>query len=403
VEDQLSVTPTARRDHAHGAAVDVAAIGAFDMRYQPSPQTSLADIVAMRNRIEAVLAARGVQRSNGTEHLVDGPTMVSIVRAGRVVLRGRPGGAAYESIVALAGLDVRLGAVAVAGRVASTGRLAGHRLPTLGVDCRFVRPDPKMVCGVSVLVPGLGTLITPGANAGMAAHLAGTHDELVGYLAGARVVHVTPPLDPATLTRLRATLAAVRQAKPAIVVTVDPGFVWAACGDRLVWAILRLADIVLLTYPEFCVLGAGLCGDRAGAREQDIAAAILADLHHRALLLVRHPHAVTVWTRNGATATRRDQDHHRPADDGGVDVGQGGGVFAAGLIAGLIASPRGADIADVDRMLVAARLGMLMAHHSLRHPGARGHAQFAGIAAAELSRQHKITAGGGRLSRAATR
>jgi sugar/nucleoside kinase (ribokinase family) len=266
----------------------------------------------------------------GVEHSVDSPTIERVLGSAdyRMVL----GGSAFTTIhtMAQAGSGLRLGFVGVAGRVPRGGPSATDAFDAYGVDRRFVFPDDRLagIC-VSVMHEGERTLLThAGANTALADYLAARFDEVVAYLAGARLIHVTSFLDDRTPGRLLAVLRAVKTASPQTLISCDPGHVW--CADRTdeIEGILRLSDFLLLNRRE---------------RHE------LAGPPPTALLVVKHP--------EGIDAAGTFLRHTPLAEAEIIDATGAGDVFAAGLLLELAVDPT--------RLVAGCERGMRIARRRL--------------------------------------
>ena len=358
-------------------ALDVVGIGALNLDYihptdhdlGPRPGARLSEQIAS-------LLEPGQQVPEwGTETAVDESTVYAALEAAdTATLQTSLGGSAYNALHTLSQLqlDLRLGYVGVAGRVPGPGPTAVQQLHADGIDHTHVHQDDGRLCGVcfSFTEDGERTLLThAGANTAMAAHLHHASTDLVGYLAGARILHVTSFLDPDTPAALLTVLRAVKQANPATLISVDPGHVWSLDATGPVAGVIALADYLLLNHREFRELGA----DSEQDSDEDTATRILDRLHaDRAQLVVKRRSGIHAWHREAGKVF----DDFYPqrvvlADDEVEDATGAGDVFAAGLLA----------ILAGDRLQteLGALLGMTLARHKLRYVGSHGHTQLAQV------------------------
>lgn len=361
-----------------GFALDVVGIGALNLDYLTCSDSAV-DVddawVPLSARIAELIDDGRPAPEWGTEAAVDEATVYAALEAANPSsLQTSLGGSAYNAIHALAQmhLDLRLGYVGVAGRVPGPGMSAVQQFETLGVDHSFVFRDDDHLCGVcfGFTENGERTLLThAGANAAMADHIDSAFDELVAYLATARVIHVTSFLDDSTPSRLLAVLEAVKQVSPATLISFDPGHVWSHQPTPEIEGMVALSDFLLLNHREFHELGR--------YTEQDTEEAVAARLLDR---LSNDRGVVIVKRRSGIHAWRREEskilDDFYPqvvlTDDEIEDATGAGDVFAAGLLAVLTA--------DRLQIELGALLGMTLARHKLRYVGSHGHGQLAGIA-----------------------
>lgn len=176
---------------------------------------------------------------------------------------------------------------------------------------------------------GERTLLThTGANTRIAAHVRERFEEIAGYLAAARAVHVTSFLDPDGGAVLHRLLVEVRRRSPGTLISFDPGHVWSAEPTADVLAMAAMSDYLLVNGREFERLG------RVRTRAEGAA-------------VVKYPDRVEVH-RPGTV----ERYAHRPLPDREVEDATGAGdVFAAGLLAALVAdrAPLGAGCGWVRR------------------------------------------------------
>jgi sugar/nucleoside kinase (ribokinase family) len=320
-------------------ALDVVGVGALNLDY--IARTSSA-------QLRPVLSRFGLTLDRGTERRVDEAVIRAAIDAlGSVQIDTVMGGSAFNTIHAMSRMKsgLRLGYVGVAGRGVSSVRL----FASLGIDRRFVFREDDHLCGIcfSFSEDGDRTLLThEGANQFMADYLDKHFDELVGYLADSRIVHVTSFLDERTIARLYPLLQSVKRANPATLISFDPGHAWSTSGHPEVRRLAELSDILLVNRREFTALAL--------------------DHSTRATMVVKHPDGIQIGDDFFAQVPL--------PDDKIVDGTGAGDVFAAGLLSSLARDPSSFE--------PGARLGMQLARHKLLHTGTDGHADFPAIASA---------------------
>ncbi|BBC29217.1 hypothetical protein SGFS_005080 [Streptomyces graminofaciens] len=361
-----------------GFALDVVGIGALNLDYlthSDATPGAREPWLPLSTRIAELLDDGRPAPEWGTEAAVDEATVYAALEAANPsALQTSLGGSAYNAVNALAQmqLDLRLGYVGVAGRVPGPGLSAIRQLESLGVDHPFVFRDDDHLCGVCFAFTENGerTLLThAGANAAMADHIDAAFDDLVAYLATARVVHVTSFLDDRTPRRLLDVLQAVKQASPGTLISFDPGHVWSHQSTPEIEAMVSLADFLLLNHREFRELG------RCAEQDNDeIVAARLLDrlADDRAVIIVKRRTGIHAWRRDESKVLDDFYPQIVLADDEIEDATGAGDVFAAGLLAALTA--------DRLKIELGSLLGMTLARHKLRYVGSHGHSQLAGIA-----------------------
>jgi sugar/nucleoside kinase (ribokinase family) len=356
-------------------AFDVIAVGALNLDYIIG-SSAFPDQRSTRlsERIVDLLDPHQPVPEWGTETSVDERTVYAALEAVHASsLQTALGGSAFNAIhtIAQLELDLRLGYVGAAGRVPGRGLSSVQKLEALGVDHRYVFRDQEHLCGIcfSFTEDGDRTLLTHvGANAAMADYFEAAFDELVSYLASARVVHVTSFLDDRTPARLLAVLTAVKRANPATLISFDPGHVWSQQGDPSVAGIVALADYLLLNQREFLDLGRKV----AGESDEDVACRLLDRLSSdRGMLIVKQRSGIHSWRRETGKVVGDFYPQILLSDDQIEDATGAGDVFAAGLLA----------VLTCDRLQIelGSLLGMTLARHKLRYVGSHGHIQLARV------------------------
>ncbi|AWZ08177.1 MULTISPECIES: PfkB family carbohydrate kinase [unclassified Streptomyces] len=358
-----------------GFALDVVGIGALNLDYITHVDRNASpDRRPLTTRIAELLDGEAPVPEWGTETAVDEATVFAALEAiNTSTLQTSLGGSAYNAVNVLAQLQLglNLGYVGVAGRVPGPGLSAIDQLRGLGVDHPFVFRDDDHLCGIcfSLTEDGDRTLLThAGANSAMADHLARSFDEVVAYLATARVVHVTSFLDDRTPAALLATLRAVKEASPATLISFDPGHVWCTLPTEEVLGICGLTAYLMLNHREFHELGRRNGGDT----DEDIAGHLLQGLaNDRSVIVVKRRTGIHVWRSENGKAVEDFHPQIVLADDQIEDATGAGDVFAAGLLAVLTS----------DRLQVelGSLLGMTLARHKLRYVGSHGHGGLAAV------------------------
>lgn len=297
--------------------------------------------------VDAAAARRsGVRPPGGAgrdaESSVDSAEMARLLAAVADMPRQvRLGGSAYNTVVRLARErpDLALGFVGVAGEPPFGARGHDSALRELRVDTVRVRRTPE-TAGVCVAIEdgdARDLRVNPGANLLMATYLREAFEEVVAYVARARVVHVTSFLDSSTPKALLALLEEVRRRSPRTAICLDPGDEWCARPSADVAALLALADYVVVNAREF-----------AG----------VSDLV-RGTAVVKHPDGVDIW--HGGTHRAHIAHTRLPASEIRNPTGAGD-AFAAGLLAGLGVSDAGAAETALEQ---GVHLGLRMARAHL--------------------------------------
>jgi sugar/nucleoside kinase (ribokinase family) len=358
----------APRQH-DGFIMDVVGIGALNLDYivEVPHAKSRARFEPLADRILRVVGQLGGQLELETEAFVDDRTIKAVLESARALpLRPTLGGSAFTAIHAMARTQVglRLGYVGVAGNVPVPGLSAITEMSSLGIDHSHVLRDESRLCGIcfSFTQEGERTLlISPGANMFIDDYLESEYEEIVTYLAGARLIHVTSFPGSRIASHLLRILRAAKETAPAAKVSFDPGHAWCKEHSSVIDEIVGLADYLLVNHREFRELGRYVDGDT----DEDVA--------HRLVRQLGGGTGVVILKRPDGTHSFRS-DHDRLESEFHPqavltprqirDATGAGDIFAAGLLA-MLACER-------LQIELGCMLGMRLARHKLRHTGSRG-------------------------------
>lgn len=284
------------------------------------------------------------------------------------------GGSAFNAIHALATmkLNLRIGYLGMTGHIPPPAPTFTDEFDALAIERTFVRQLESEYAGIclSVTEHGEPTLVThPGANTHLASFLAEESEEIVGYLASARVVHVTSFLDVETPRHLLRVLSAVKRRSPRTLLSVDPGHEWCMGRSPSFKGILALADYLSVNETELRTLAS----DGPHGSDDQAARWVLSKfMAPNAVLVAKSPHGARCYQMLHGEVTV-DQYTHTPLPEREiVDATGAGDVFVAGLLAGIVTSPQ--------RLAPGALLGMRLAKLHLQYLGAHGQERFADIA-----------------------
>jgi sugar/nucleoside kinase (ribokinase family) len=354
-----------------GEGLDIVGIGAINLDYIASAsskvgETSVSDLPGLFEW--------------GSEHAVE-KILISetLARLGIDGLHPSIGGSSFNVIHALAsmGLDLKLGFVGVAGEPPVPGISVKQHLQDHDIDGRYVfsSEDTTGIC-LSLIEDGERTLFTyPGANTSLGALVEEREDELLDYIASAKVVHVTSLLDDHSAEAMLRLLTNLRN-RASTQISFDPGHTWADDPSPTVNAFLRLADYLLVNFREFKLLGGYLPGDS----DPVIASRIFEQCGPTcSILVLKHYDRTKLFRLHRGEISVRELQHVPLGSREIEDATGAGDVFAAGLLAGLAATPFQVEL--------GVRLGVDLARAKLRSVGSESYDHFAELTSDFIARR----------------
>lgn len=289
------------------------------------------------------------------------------------------GGSSYNMMqtLAWAQLDLPLSFVGVSGRVPRSWpahprtkvAYRNHRaeLKDAGVDCSLL-PENDRTGGRCASVVSLHgdeevqrmMLTWPGANVELADHLGACFWGVVDLLAQAHAIHVTSLFDPESPAVLADLIDYVTVQRPEILVSFDPGHVWATAAEGVdVAAVSRLLSrsrILFVNETELEALARKYADyNNPLAQESDFVTALLAQMSRISptLVVVKHRGAASVYL-SGGESVRREIPPLSTVDI--VDDTGAGDAFAAGYLGALLTGRDVAGCADQGLRLARAKI-----------------------------------------------
>jgi len=351
--------------------LDIVGVGAINLDYIASAsskvgETSVSDLPGLFEW--------------GSEHAVEeGWISETLARLGIDGLHPSIGGSSFNVIHALASmrLDLKLGFIGVAGRSPVPGISVKRHLQEHGIHETYVFSSEATtgIC-LSLIEDGERTLFThPGANTSLGAHIEEREEELLDYLSSAKVVHLTSLLDDHSAEAVLRLLTNLR-ARALTQISFDPGHTWAIDPSPTVKALLRLSDYLLVNFREFKLLGGYLPGDS----DKAIAARIFEQCGSTcSILVLKHYDRTKLFRMQGSEVTVRELQHVPLGNREIEDATGAGDVFAAGLLAGLAATPFQVEL--------GVRLGVDLARAKLRSVGSESYDHFAELTSDFIARR----------------
>lgn len=346
-----------------GAGLDLVGFGAFNIDY-----------IASASRLSQAMDDSITESTARFEWNREGPVgqeaiMEAIRNLGAASLSCSLGGSAWLTIFTLAnlGIDIRLGYVGVLGRVETPGLSFIDQMDELKVDRSMIGRYPDQACGLclSYIDDTDRVMLThPGANYEMHRYLKENFDAVAAYLASARFVHVTSFLDENTPRQVLRVLTRAKELNPAMRISFDPGYDWAAHPGEDVEGILAVTDLLFVNYREFKALGRYIHGES----DEIIARKVLARCSPHCIVFVTKRYDFTEsfqYIRERLAAQRFRL--RRPLRDAELEDATGAGdVFAAAVLSSLISNQLHVEL--------GAYLGLSLARQKLARPGAGGRA-----------------------------
>lgn len=356
---------------SRGSGLDIVGIGAINLDYIASAsskvgETSVSDLPGLFEW--------------GSEHAVEEAWInETLERLGIDGLHPSIGGSSFNVIHALASMNLglRLGFVGVAGRSPVPGISIKRHLLDHDIHQQYVFSNDSTtgIC-LSLIEDGERTLFThPGANTSLGTYIEEREAELLEYLASAKVVHLTSLLDEHSAEAVLRLLTNLRRDAPTQI-SFDPGHTWAIDPSPAVKAFLRLTDYLLVNFREFKLLGNYQPGDS----DQIVAERIFEQCGPDcSILVLKHYDRTKLFRLLGEEVTVRELQHVPLGNREIEDATGAGDVFAAGLLAGLAATPFQVEL--------GVRLGVDLARAKLRSVGSDSYDHFAELTSDFIARR----------------
>jgi sugar/nucleoside kinase (ribokinase family) len=312
------------------------------------------DLIASASKLSSRLADEQVVETTARfewnfEDIVDEATIDRVIAGlGLSSIDGALGGSAWNTIYSLAQMrvGVSVGYVGVAGRTEFPGLSFIRQMERLGIDSSFVLRAPERRAGLclSYIEDGERVLLTnPGANLAMDGYIQREFEAIANYLSEARAVHVTSFLDTASSTQVARLLTAVKHDNPHVILSVDPGHIWASDLASPVRDLLGAADYIFCNHRELKLLGSYERGDtdaalarRAFERIDPSVTLVVAKRYDLVEVFRKDESRMVMVTSPSSSA--------RPLDSDIEDATGAGDSFAAGLLSALTSSSLKTDL-----------------------------------------------------------
>jgi sugar/nucleoside kinase (ribokinase family) len=363
--------------HRGAQRFDVVGIGALNLDYIVNASTPLASEghgPLLATRLARLFADRSIDFKWGAELMADEETVyAALEEINTSSVDASLGGSAFNAMIALARmqLDLNIGYVGVAGRIPVFGLSCQQVFNDLGIDDSFVNYHQGKLSGVCLAIQDGDdrTLCTHGgANLMMASFIREKRESLAQYLSRAKIIHLTSFLDDATPGELVSLLAIVRDINPNVIISFDPGHVWATNTTPAIGGLVSMSNNLLLNSHEFRAFGESSAGDT----DESIASRILGRIRSAdAVVTVKRSDRILNFRRIGGKLAQETVSHTPLRPDQVRDSTGAGDVFAAGVLAAIASNRLQIELGSV--------LGMRLARHKLGYVGTHGHSEFAEI------------------------
>jgi sugar/nucleoside kinase (ribokinase family) len=285
----------------------------------------------------------------------------AIDRLGAATLSSSLGGSAWVMMYSLAqiAIDIGMGFIGIVGRVESPGLSFLRQMDKLGIDRRWVGEDRTRISGMclSYVEDADRVMLThPGANEQIGHFLEQNMEDIARYIAGAAHLHVTSLIDDKTPGVLDRLLSRARELNPALVVSLDPGFVWANSTDPEVRGLLRHVDLLFVNYREFKAIGQR----QAGESDHVTANRLLRACRNAATVFIikRYDYVEAHTNLDGVIESNRFQTQRTVSESEIEDATGAGDIFSASVIAALLSRRF--------QVSLGAQLGLTLARDKLR-------------------------------------
>ncbi|MGQ9531306.1 MAG: carbohydrate kinase family protein [Desulfotomaculales bacterium] len=291
--------------------------------------------VLRRAGLEAAPGRETVRPREELPHL-----LALLASAGRLVAR-EGGGSAANTAVACARLGLRAGVVGRVGADEDGDFLLGTMA---GLDLRGVVRAGRTGWSLVVLGPegDRCIFVFPGTNEEL-----GSGDVDLSFLSAARVVHLSSLVGPGPRLAQQEAVAAL---PPEVVVSLDPGEIYARLGAAALEGLLRRTAFLLTTAEEVAMLT---------GREWEEGARELLGFGPEVVVVRRGALGATIFTARREWAVP-------PVPTEVVDTTGAGDVFNAAFLAGFL---RGHPLEECGRLAARAAAASLKGYGRTRYPG----------------------------------
>ena len=228
----------------------------------------------------------------------------------------------------------------------------------LSVDSRYVAFLPSESSGICLCVnrDGRRSLLNyPGCNKRITDHIRLNFEEIAGYLANARILHITSVADGTAPETIWGVVDEARCRNPDLKISFDPGITWVRNITPAIAGMIRSADIIFLNAVEYRLL-AEEAGD---ATDMDMACSIFDRYGLKDTILIAKLKAdIKMYNRRGDGIEELCIENRIANPDWISDATGAGDTFEAGFLPVLL-------LKGMERLKEAAELGSSFAYARL--------------------------------------
>lgn len=198
----------------------------------------------------------------------------------------------------------------------------------------------------------------PGANRRLFAHLIDTFWTVVDDLSSAKYLHVASVFDSCSPQVLALIVERVVHQNPDIVISFDPGHVWASRTNKSAASILSHSSLLFTTEEELALIATAYTKSSRVLDEEPQHAQVVMQLLNKgqgSVIVVKHRGATTVYEPHAPAAEYSLDELASDVED---DTGAGD-AFAAGYLLALLNGGSSSDGAHIGMELARAKLAQV--------------------------------------------